>query len=127
MPNDFQAGVTVILEAMAMGKPVVVTATAGQRDVIVNGITGVLVPPSDPRTLHDVVSFLLDTPRERRRLGANAREAARTRFSLDAFADALAGHLREISGQTPVPALPAALCPGPDRDDQPMVSLGNHP
>jgi glycosyltransferase involved in cell wall biosynthesis len=126
VPNDFQAGVSVILEAMAMGKPVVVTATAGQRDLIVNGVTGVLVPPSDPSTLQDVVAFLLAAPHERRRLGANAREAARSLFSLDAYADALARHLREICGQELAAAVPAPLCPTPDRDDHPMFSLGNN-
>lgn len=97
VPNDFQAGVTVILEAMAMGKAVVATATAGQRDVIVNGITGVMVPPGDPDTLGEVIARLLAAPAERRRLGANAREAVRQHFGLDTYADTLAGHLYEIT------------------------------
>lgn len=80
-----------------MGKPVVVTATAGQRDVIENGITGVMVPPGDPRTLQEVITFLLSAPHERRRLGENAREAARTTFGLDDYADRLVSHLGEIA------------------------------
>jgi glycosyltransferase involved in cell wall biosynthesis len=95
--NDFQAGVTVILEAMAMAKPVIVTATAGQRDVIVDGVTGLLVPPGDAETLCDLVQFLFANERERRRLGANARQAAISHFGMEAYADKLAGHLQELA------------------------------
>jgi glycosyltransferase involved in cell wall biosynthesis len=121
VPNDFQAGVTVILEAMAMAKAVVVTATAGQRDIIENGLTGVLVPPSDPHALRDVIDLLLENANERRRLGANAREAAANRFGLDAYADALAGHLAQIASP---PASPELVCPR-DGDDHPIYSLGD--
>ncbi len=97
LPNDFQAGVTVILEAMAMAKAVVVTATAGQRDVIENGVTGVMVPPGDEHVMREVMSRLLELPAERRRLGANARDAVLSAFSLNAYAGALAGELHEIA------------------------------
>ena len=123
--NDFQAGVTVILEAMAMAKPVVVTATAGQRDVVVNGVTGVLVPPGDPRTLGEVVDYLLASPDERRRLGRNARDAVLGQFSLDVYADTLARHLREICAPPSASLLARPLCPAIDRDDHPMSWLGN--
>jgi glycosyltransferase involved in cell wall biosynthesis len=118
--TDFQAGVTSILEAMAMGRPVVVTATAGQRDIVENGVTGITVPPGDAAALRDAISGLLSDPRERRRLGANAREAVVSRFGLDAYTDRLARHLVEIS------ATPAPVCPAPGRDEQPMAPLGNH-
>lgn len=122
VPNDFQAGVTVILEAMAMAKPVVITATAGQRDIIVNGTTGVLVPPSDSRALHEVVDCLLTNPHERRRLGANAREAVVSHFSLNVYADRLAQHITEtaLGHEATSPS-----CPVPDRDDQPIHVPGN--
>ena len=45
--NDFQAGVTTLLEAMAMGKCVAVTRTEGQRDVVTDGENGVYVAPGD--------------------------------------------------------------------------------
>lgn len=121
VPTDFQAGVTVIVEAMAMGKALVVSATDGQRDVIEDGVTGVMVPPGDAGTLRDAIARLIADPAERRRLGANARDAAVARFGLDAYADGLARHLAEISA----PAEPAPVCPVQDRDDQPMYPLGN--
>lgn len=97
LPNDFQAGVTTLLEAMAMAKAVVVSATAGQRDVVVEGETGVLVPPGDPDALRHALLRLLLDPRERRRLGANARSAVERDFSVEAYAERLAAHLREVA------------------------------
>jgi glycosyltransferase involved in cell wall biosynthesis len=98
VPTDFQAGVTTILEAMSMGRPVVVSATEGQRDVVEDGVTGVMVPPGDARALREAIQRLLDDPAERARLGANARSAVERRFSLDAYAASLAGHLEELAG-----------------------------
>jgi len=97
VPTDFQAGITTLLEAMAMGKAVVVTATEGQRDVVRDGVTGLTVPPGDATALREALACLLADPAERARLGANARELVRRRLSLEAYTDELARHLREIS------------------------------
>jgi glycosyltransferase involved in cell wall biosynthesis len=96
IPSDFQAGVTTILEAMAMAKPVVVTATVGQRDIVIDGETGVLVPPHDAPALKATLQRLLADPAERRRLGLNAREAVLGRFDLPDYAAALYRHLVEV-------------------------------
>jgi glycosyltransferase involved in cell wall biosynthesis len=95
--NDFQAGVTTVLEAMAMGKPIVVSATSGQSDVIEDGVTGVTVPPGDPARLGEAIRFLLDSPSERRRLGRNARDAFEAQFTLDRYASALLNLMHEIA------------------------------
>ena len=44
---EFQAGITTILEAMSMGRPVVCTRTPGQTDTVIEGETGRYVPPKD--------------------------------------------------------------------------------
>jgi glycosyltransferase involved in cell wall biosynthesis len=93
LPNDFQAGVTTLLEAMAMGKAVVVTATEGQRDVVEPGVTGLTVPPGDSKVLRETVESLLANPGERRRLGDNARAAVEEMFTVDAYASSLAAHV----------------------------------
>lgn len=72
------------LEAMAYGKPVVASAVGGLRDLVVDGETGLLVPPGDPAALRAALERLLGDPELRRRLGAAARERARTAFSWDA-------------------------------------------
>ena len=97
LPNDFQAGVTTLLEAMAMGKPVIVSATEGQRDIVVNGETGILVPPSDEVALRQAIAGLLGDARERTRLGRNARRAVEEQFSLDGYVDAIAASLRDVA------------------------------
>jgi glycosyltransferase involved in cell wall biosynthesis len=93
LQNDFQAGVTTLLEAMAMEKAVIVSATQGQRDIVSDGVTGVLVPPGDSAALREALQRLLSDPRERRRLGRNARRAVEEQFSLDRYVDALADNL----------------------------------
>jgi glycosyltransferase involved in cell wall biosynthesis len=110
LPTDFQAGVTTLLEAMAMGKPVVVSATDGQRDIVDDGETGVLVPPGDPTALREAIRRLLDDPRERARLGRNARRAVETRFSLDGYAATLANLLDEL-GEAGASRRPAGSVP----------------
>lgn len=69
----FQAGVTTILEAMAMGKAVICSRTAGQTDVILDGETGIYVRPGDPVDLRQAIQRLLADPEEARRMGKAAR------------------------------------------------------
>jgi hypothetical protein len=95
--NDFQAGVTTLLEAMAMGKAVVVTATSGQVDVVEDGVTGLTVPPGDVARLRHAIRFLLEHPRERKRLGRNAKDAFESGFTLDAYTAKLLEHLDDIA------------------------------
>jgi glycosyltransferase involved in cell wall biosynthesis len=97
VPNDFQAGVTTIVEAMAMGKAVVATATEGQRDVVTDGVTGVTVPPGDPVALRSAIVRLLADPAERRRLGENARAAVERNLDVRTYAGRLAWHAHELA------------------------------
>ncbi|MFL6127517.1 MAG: glycosyltransferase family 4 protein [Mycobacteriales bacterium] len=97
LPTDFPAGITTILEAMAMGRALVVTGTEGLRGVVRDGVDGVVVPAGDAAALRAAVRDLLDRPEERARLGAAAREAAVRRWSLTSFADVLARHLTDAA------------------------------
>ena len=87
-------GLTIV-EAMASGVAVVATATEGAREIIEDGVTGVLVPVGDVEALASVIVSLLEDAPERRRIGARAREAARERFSLDRMVDATERIYRE--------------------------------
>jgi len=69
------------LEAMAHGKPAVASAVGGLLDLVVEGETGLLVPPRDPQALRAALAKLLADRDLRQRLGAAARERARTEFS----------------------------------------------
>lgn len=72
--SDFQAGVTTLLEAMAMGKAIVCTRTTGQTDVVTDGVTGRYVPVGDAPAMRTALRELLDDPQRAQALGAAARQ-----------------------------------------------------
>jgi len=76
------------LEAMAHARPVVATDVGGLRDLVVDGETGLVVPPRDPAALRAALERLLGDEELRRRLGKAGRERARERFSWEAVTDA---------------------------------------
>ena len=74
---------TTLLDAMAMGQPIVATRAGGIPEVVVHDRTGVLVPTRDDDALAAAIVDLLGDPDRRRRLGAAARERAHARFSAE--------------------------------------------
>lgn len=70
----------VLLEATAVGLPVVASAVSGIPEVIVDGVNGRLVPPHRPDLTADVLAELLGDADQRRRLGAAAKQQARTEW-----------------------------------------------
>lgn len=78
MPN-------ALLEAMALGRPVVATSAGGSAEVVVDGESGLLVPPGDPRALADAVLRILRDPALAARLGAAAELRVRRDFDQSAM------------------------------------------
>jgi glycosyltransferase involved in cell wall biosynthesis len=74
------------LEAMGLGKPMVLTRCGGVPEMVEDGRTGSLVPPRDPEALARGILSLLGAPETAARLGSEAREVARRRFSLSNMA-----------------------------------------
>lgn len=72
-----------VLEAMAVGKPVVATDVGGNRELIDNGETGFLVPFGDPKALSEAIIRLLRDPVLARMIGERAKERTIHRFSLE--------------------------------------------
>ncbi len=70
-----------LLEAMALGKPSVVTRVGGIPEAT-DEASSMLVPPEDPQALANAISALLASPDLRARLGAAARDRARTRYGV---------------------------------------------
>ena len=87
---DFQAGITTILEAMAMAKPIVCTRTRGQTDTLVDGLNGRYVPPSDAGALRHAVDELLQDREAASNLGSAARAWAVEHADLPVYAKRLA-------------------------------------
>jgi glycosyltransferase involved in cell wall biosynthesis len=88
----------VARQAMAHGRPVVATAVGGLAEAIVDGESGVLVPPGDIATLGEALRSLLADPELRARLGAAARDRVRERYSRDvAVAATLAAYEAALS------------------------------
>ena len=75
----------VVVEAMALGKPVVAGAEGGPREIITEGVDGLLAPYEDAETLARQILRYLDDPAFARRVGEAARHRARD-FSPEAFA-----------------------------------------
>jgi glycosyltransferase involved in cell wall biosynthesis len=96
----FQAGVTAILECLAMGKTVICSRVPGQTDVVSEGDNGRYVPPGDPVILRAEIDRLLSEPEEAGRLGANGRKLVEDEMSLDLYVERLTGFLQEaLSGE----------------------------
>jgi len=87
--NHYQTGIATILEMMSMGKCVVASKTHGQTDTIVDGETGIYVPPGDPRALRAAIERLLERPEEAARMGQAARHYIEAKAGLDLFVNRL--------------------------------------
>jgi glycosyltransferase involved in cell wall biosynthesis len=86
LPSESDNGVTVILEAMAMGKPVICSRTQGQVDVIQDGVTGIYVPVGDPVALREAMLSLWNNPQSAQAMGARARAYVEQHHTLESFA-----------------------------------------
>jgi glycosyltransferase involved in cell wall biosynthesis len=89
----------VPLEAMACGKPVVASAVGGLVDTVVDGVTGWLVPPRDPRCLADALSELLRDDETRAAFGNAGRRRVETRYAWSHIASATAAIYSDVARQ----------------------------
>lgn len=96
--NDFQAGVTTLLEAMAMGKAVIVTRTTGQTDVVIEGENGLTVAPGDVEGLRQALLRLHREEALRKRLGCNAAQWVQANATLPQWAAHVVEALHTASG-----------------------------
>jgi glycosyltransferase involved in cell wall biosynthesis len=102
LQNHYQTGIATILEMMSMGKCVIATKTFGQTDTIVDGVTGVYVPPGNPIALRDTIERLRANPDEARRIGLAARRFMEEEAGLDVFVKRVveairAGHIAHFA------------------------------
>jgi glycosyltransferase involved in cell wall biosynthesis len=94
--REISTGQSVLLEAMAMGKAVVVTRVNGTVDYVDHMRTGVLVPPNDPAAMRDAINRLAGDPALRRRLGEAGREQVLQHYLPNHYAQGVALALRNL-------------------------------
>jgi glycosyltransferase involved in cell wall biosynthesis len=83
LPSFHEGLPMALLEAMAVGRPVVATSVGGVPAVVRHGETGLLVPPGDSQAMADALTTLVDDDGVRRRLVAKAFEVVQRTFSFD--------------------------------------------
>ena len=89
----------VPLEAMACGKPVVASAVGGLVDTVVDGATGRLVPPRDPRALADTLCDLVEDSETLAEFGKAGRRRAESRYAWQHVAKATATIYSDVARQ----------------------------
>ncbi|MBI4303187.1 MAG: glycosyltransferase [Chloroflexi bacterium] len=85
MTSETEGCSNSILEAMALGKPVVATDVGGNRELINNGETGVLVTPGDAEAVASAIGVLLRDQQATEAMGRRARECVVRRFSVESM------------------------------------------
>ena len=86
----------VIAEAMRSGCAVVATAHGGAAEIVVDGVTGLLIPPGDVRALASALDRLLANPEQRARFGDEGKARIERHFSLGATIDGVEGVYSEL-------------------------------
>jgi glycosyltransferase involved in cell wall biosynthesis len=98
------------VEAMAYGRPVVASAVGGLRDLVVDGRTGLLVPPGDVVALRRALERLLEDADLRRRLGEAGRLRARDAFSWERWIASMISAYEQAMARSPARAPRTSGC-----------------
>ncbi|HUN51891.1 MAG TPA: glycosyltransferase [Candidatus Sulfotelmatobacter sp.] len=94
-----------ILEAMAAGLPVIATRVGGSAEAVLDGETGILVPPREPRLLGDAIAALAGDATRRSAYGRAGRRRVEREFALERAVDAYDRLYRDLLARhRPMPA-----------------------
>jgi len=83
LPSDWEGVSMALLEAMMQGLPVIASSTGGNPEIVVNNVTGFLVPPKNPDALASAIENLIINPDQRRHMGDAGRERAMKEFNIN--------------------------------------------
>ncbi|HEY9467701.1 MAG TPA: glycosyltransferase [Vicinamibacterales bacterium] len=98
LPSLYEGLPVTVLEAMAAGTPIVATALGGTSEAVVNGATGILVPPANPAALSAAIRRVLLERDLAARFSAAGRARVATRFSRSAMISAVETVYDEVLG-----------------------------
>ncbi len=99
IPSLFEGTPLTLMEAMATGLPTVGTATCGMKDVIRDGVNGLLVPTRNPVALATAIERLLSNARLREQLGRQAHADVMANYTWDRVAQPLQAVYQEFARQ----------------------------
>lgn len=97
LTSTFEGLPMTVLEAMALGRPVIATRVGGLADAVEDGLTGRLVPPDDVDAFADALVSLASAPKECAAMGEAGRRVYEARYTLERMVDAYAAVLVERS------------------------------
>ncbi len=100
LSSDDEGLPTVVMQAMASGKAVVATDVGSVRDLVEDGVTGLVVPRRDPAALAAAVEALLADDTRRRGMGEAGRARVREAFPLDRSILRTEEFLLRVAGRT---------------------------
>jgi glycosyltransferase involved in cell wall biosynthesis len=87
LPSEEESFGRVLIEAMAARKPVVATTVGGIPEIVVDGVTGFLVPPKSPSNLAQSIIRILKDPELAEAMGQAGRQRVEKYFSLDQYVE----------------------------------------
>ena len=90
MPSRSEGFGVAVLEAAACGRPTVASLVGGVPEVVEDGVTGLLVPPEDPRTLAEAIMQMIRTPELCAAMGEAARRRVEDRYDWEQSLDSMA-------------------------------------
>ena len=100
MSSAWEGMPIVLLEAAAAALPIVATAVGGNHEVVLEGKTGFLTPPREPRALAAAMLRLMNLPDEQRRtMGELGREYVRSEYGLERVVDRWEALYRDVRSQ----------------------------
>jgi glycosyltransferase involved in cell wall biosynthesis len=111
LPSRFEGMPNALLEAMAAGLPCVATRVSGSEDIIVDGQSGLLVPPDDPKALASALLAILTDPERASAMGREARARVSGAFSQDHMLNQLIQLYSSLAGNGDVRRLQTESCP----------------
>lgn len=94
----------VVIEGMAAGKPVIATNGGGIPEIVVDGVTGLLVKMNDAGALADAMASLLHDPKKAQAMGKQGRERVLNLFAIERTAKAVEQVYRELLFADPMGA-----------------------